>query len=446
MVLTSTTSIIDRIKKKTISATDLTYIANNFTIICDNIIVDNDSNYVFRLMTEKYLPNILINILNSRYINSTYGYNLIHFYKYCKKYFQVYDIHTFCNNINKISSFYQNSYRLNNIFKFINNLNYDILNNYNITINDTILDKYMLYFAKSLPANIVSHYIILYKSRFLDQYVDGAQQSFYSSEKDYKNNVPYVDLYGKRNGQILFDDALKLINVAIKKNYYDIFIDCYNIGVILNESHFIEHISSFTNKYKDYLLNEPYKILKHFCEIEKFQLTLDLSLSNELQNDLSNILPLVNNITFDQIKKLYEADHYIDVNTFGYTDDQLDILYNILFVRCIFGKNVVYLFANNIGKKKYIFREMFKCSTISKIKQYQKLYKLDIDQWCIDNAFICNNKNVLKVLMNKNIYPSNNVRLLLYGTKIKKDIEEYLNNNIKKSYNFANYGTDVYIL
>lgn len=446
MVLIATTKIIDRIKKKIILTTDLIYIADNFTTICDNINDDNDINYVFALMTEKYLPNILINILNSRCINNIYGYDLKNFNKYCKNYFQIYDVHIFCNNMNKVSYLYQDSYRLANIFKFINNLNYDILNNYSITINNTILDKYMLYFAKSLPANIISHYIILYKSRFLDQHVDEAQQSSYSSEKDYECKVIKIDLYGKKNGEILFDDALKLINIAIKKNYYDIFIDCYNIGIILNEEHFIKHISSFTDRHKEYyFLKEPYKILKHFCEIEKFQLTMDLPMSSELQNTLPNILPLVNNITFDQIKKLYE-NYYIDVNTFGYADDQLDILYNILFARSIFGKNLTITFANNIGKKKYIFRTMFIHSTISKIKQYQKLYKLNIDQWGVDNAFIFDNKNVLKVLMNKSIYPSNNVRLLLHGTKRKRNMEDYLNNNIQKCYDFTNYGTNVYIL
>lgn len=434
-------TLTDKILKKTVSKEDLICIANKFVNICETI---KDVNDVFELMTEKYLVDIIKNILCEKYgVNPkerhSYKKNIIinKFADFCPKYFKNFDVNTFCANINKIK-LPKKTEDIHRIFDFIDFLKYDIINNNILTSNNTIIDNYILYYSNSLDTNLVVHYMILNKNRFLKIGYKNDRtnmKNLFCFNKDYINTesyeIVYIDLYSKKKEQITFDNASKIINIAIEHNYYDMFMDCYNTGIILNETHYSKHLESFVKKYKQYLLKEPYKILEHFCKIEKCQLTMDLPMSNELQKNIPSILHLITNITFDNVKKYYE-NNYLDVSKYNYTEDQLNTLYNALFVKYVLYKsNHITQFTKDTNIKQYVYREMYKKGSMAQINKFEKLYKLTMDQWCIDNAFIANNKKVISMLMEQKKRPSPNISILLYERLKHPKIKEYLKKHVE---------------
>lgn len=246
------TELINRISSNTVTDCDLSYIAKHFIEVCQ---VTSSLNSVFALMTEQYLPQIIKDILCKEYYISEFDEEqslktniklkiVNHFKKYGTIFFAQFDVNIFIKSMLKINFNAEISdNQLWNVFTFLNFLKYDILGNYIITINNNILNKYTLYYATKLPLNIIAHYMTLYNSRFIDSghaHYDHNKdlcQSIYlknhcSTNVSYK--LIYIDLYAKKNDLIVDTYSIhKILNISIANNYYDIFMDCYNTGVIL---------------------------------------------------------------------------------------------------------------------------------------------------------------------------------------------------------------------
>lgn len=433
-----------------LSDSDLLYISRNFVRVCN---VSFNINKIFEVMTEPYFKNVIANVL-SEYINEfTNAYEPIasnkviatahnNFKVYGNQYFSKFSVETFIKyflEITKEKDYYM--LMKSKIYKFLNFLDYYILGYYNITLDNNILDQYILnYSDMKIDSNIIAHYILKYDDRFIRRYdlyknATCLENDYIMSKSNYSNHLYYDINSSKYENELTTQNMLLLIDFAIKKNYYDIFIDCYNNGCTLTEEHFLTHIENFCDYYQEYNLKNPYKILEHFCKIEKFQLKINQNMSPVLKSSLANITHLISDITFDDIKKLYNDGYYINVSKYNYNKDQLDILYNILFKNYVVTeKHTITIFVDDIGMTQHIFREMFKKSTITQIKKYMKLHKLKIDIWCIDNAFISRNTKVTKLLMEKNIYPSLNISLLILEKKKYSNIKGYLLNNIMANY------------
>lgn len=438
--------LINKILNNDLSSTDLVNISNRFTYICGLI---DDVDKVFAIMTEEYLTNVIENILRNVHIGYEKGLSnnkkrkyLRKFEDYGKKYLSQFSVNTVIKHLLKLQLLESDEIDMHILLNF---LDYDIANNYSISTNNNIIDRHLLLY-KPIKTDMAAHYIILMKSRFVsvgkgyeEQTKNLINAACFNADcmcpaNDY--GIILVDLYSK-SSTIPEDKIENLINVAIRKNYYDIFIDCYNTGYVLTEGHFRLHLEKFRDYYSYiYPLKNPFKILEHFCKIEKFQLKLNDKMSNALKLRLSEVIDLFGYITFDDAKKFYENNNYINVSKYNYNKEQMNILYDILFRKYTEEKisfekyNFVTTFVEDTCVTHHIFREMFKKSTLTQIKKYMKLHKLKIDKWCIDNVFISGNTKIRKILIDKKIYPtSSTCTLLLEGYTYTK-IKEHLNTGL----------------
>lgn len=318
----------------------------------------------------------------------------------------------------------------------------------------TLLDNTILY-------PIVHKKNILNDSTYLYQKKDNKISSFYTVNKDkyFKCSNKVIDIYPLLKNK----NWDQLLDIACKYNYDDIFEDCYKQGINPTKQQYINNleyilsteksrISTAKSQIRDNVALDYMHHLVHFSKIfnanykklyilEKLafyrfsiniELVLDLlkktTIKKTILNDIFKLVEfentpnLMRHILENELP--YPSGLSYDTNTYySYHNKYLDEanVANINYFKQHNNPNIIEL------------REMCKKGKLAVIKKFMKQYSVQFDQYCINNAYYYNNKEI--IALNK-YSPTDNCCIYILLKKNKIDyLKDALFRFIDKSEN-----------